>query len=408
MGRLVLEDGASFEGTSFGCPASTAGEVVFSTGMVGYPESFTDPSFTGQILTLTYPLVGNYGVPDRRYWEDDHIHVAGLIVSDYIDLPSHQQSTMNLGTWLQLEGVPALVIKDTRLLTQHIRTHGVMPGKIVFDDDVPFSDPNSENLVERVSTRQVFSQGDGHPTIALIDCGAKRNITRCLLARGARVITVPWNYDLFAPEVDFTFDGIMISNGPGNPKTPLQTIATIRKALSWRIPVFGICLGHQLLALAAGGDTYKLPFGHRSQNQPCVLQGTKRCYITTQNHGYAVGALPPDFKPWFINANDGSNEGIMHIEYPFFSVQFHPEAMPGPVDTEWLFDYFLERVGTGRRDAMMNFHNQHRPCHAERSEASDSAPLEILRCAQDDSLTDLGRSHSSSRPPEWSLGARTR
>ncbi|HEV2579832.1 MAG TPA: glutamine-hydrolyzing carbamoyl-phosphate synthase small subunit [Ktedonobacteraceae bacterium] len=344
VGRLVLEDGASFEGTTFGYPAPAAGEVVFSTGMVGYPESFTDPSFSGQILTLTYPLIGNYGVPDRRYWEDDRMHVAGLIVSDYIDLPSHAQSTMNLGTWLQREGVPALVIKDTRLLTQHIRTHGAMLGKIVFDEDVPFYDPNSENLVERVSTRQVFTRGDGEPTIALIDCGAKRNITRCLLARGARVVTVPWDYDLFAPEVDFDFDGIMISNGPGNPKTPQQTIATIRKALARRVPVFGICLGHQLLALAAGGDTYKLPFGHRSQNQPCILQGTKRCYITTQNHGYAVGELPPDFKPWFVNANDGSNEGIMHIEYPFFSVQFHPEAMPGPVDTEWLFDYFLDRI----------------------------------------------------------------
>ena len=343
-GKLVLEDGTSFEGTSFGYPASTAGEIVFSTGMVGYPESFTDPSFTGQILTLTYPLVGNYGVPDRRYWEDNRIRVAGLIVSDYIDLPSHAQSTMNLGTWLWSERVPALVVKDTRLLAQHIRSHGVMLGKIVFDDDIPFYDPNAENLVARVSTRQVQARGSGDLTIALIDCGAKRNITRCLLARDVRVVTVPWDYDLFAPDSAFAFDGIMISNGPGNPCMPRQTIATIRTALERRVPVFGICLGHQLLALAAGGDTYKLKFGHRSQNQPCILQETKRCYITTQNHGFAVGKLPPGFKPWFVNANDGSNEGIMHIEYPFFSVQFHPEAMPGPVDTEWLFDYFLKRV----------------------------------------------------------------
>ncbi len=340
----MLEDGTSFEGTSFGYPDSTTGEIVFSTGMVGYPESFTDPSFTGQILVLTYPLVGNYGVPDPRYWEDDRVHVAGLIVSDYIDLPSHAQSTMNLGTWLWNERVPALVVKDTRLLTQHIRSHGVMLGKIVFDDDIPFYDPNGENLVARVSTRQVQAQGSGDLTIALIDCGAKRNITRCLLARDVRVVTVPWDYDLFAPGNAFAFDGIMISNGPGNPKMPRQTIATIRTALERRVPVFGICLGHQLLALAAGGDTYKLKFGHRSQNQPCILQETKRCYITTQNHGFAVGKLPPDFKPWFVNANDGSNEGIKHIEYPFFSVQFHPEAMPGPVDTEWLFDYFLDKV----------------------------------------------------------------
>jgi carbamoyl-phosphate synthase small subunit len=346
-GKLLLEDGTGFEGTSFGYPAAAAGEVVFSTGMVGYPESFTDPSYTGQILTLTYPLVGNYGVPDQRYWEDDRIHIAGLIVSEYIDLPSHRQSTMNLGTWLQQERVPALVVKDTRLLTQHIRSHGVMLGKIVFDDDIPFYDPNQENLVARVSTPHVQiqgSRGQRDLTIALIDCGAKRNITRCLLARGVRVVTVPWDYDLFSPDLDFTFDGIMVSNGPGNPKLVQPTIATLRKAIERRVPVFGICLGHQLLALAAGGDTCKLPFGHRSQNQPCILQGSKRCYITTQNHGYAVSEIPPDFKPWFVNANDGSNEGIIHIEYPFFSVQFHPEAMPGPVDTEWLFDYFLDKV----------------------------------------------------------------
>ncbi len=343
-GKLILEDGTTFEGTSFGHTEASAGEVVFSTGMVGYPESLTDPSFTGQILTLTYPLVGNYGVPERRYWEHDRIHVSGLIVSDYIDIPSHAQSTMNLGTWLQREGVPALVVKDTRLLTQHIRTHGAMLGKIVFKDDIPFFDPDAENLVARVSMREVRAQGSGDVTIVLIDCGAKRTIERCLLARNTRVISVPWDYDLFAPGLDFAFDGIVISNGPGNPKMAQQTIATIRTALERRVPIFGICLGHQLLALAAGGDTYKLRFGHRSQNQPCILQGTKRCYITTQNHGYAVGTLPPDFKPWFVNANDGSNEGIQHIEYPFFSVQFHPEAMPGPLDTEWLFDYFLTSI----------------------------------------------------------------
>ena len=343
-GKLVLEDGTSFEGTSFGFVGPTAGEVVFGTGMVGYPEALTDASFAGQILAMTYPIVGNYGVPEPGRWEDDRIHAAGLIVSNYIDIPSHAQSTMNLGTWLRREKIPALEVKDTRLLTQHIRTHGVMLGKIVFDNDVPFYDPNDDNLVARVSTRQVLEQGTGDITIALIDCGAKRNIARCLLARNVRVITVPWDYDLFAPTTDFAFDGIVISNGPGNPKMATKTISTIHTALERRIPIFGICLGHQLLALAAGGDTYKLKFGHRSQNQPCMLHGTKRCYITTQNHGFAVGTLPPDFTPWFVNANDGSNEGLQHIEYPFYSVQFHPEAMPGPTDTEWLFDYFLSKV----------------------------------------------------------------
>src|SRR5579884_4057784 len=343
-GTLELEDGSMFEGISFGYTGETAGEVVFSTGMVGYPEALTDPSFAGQILIMTYPLLGNYGVPNRLLWESDNIHVAGLIVSDYIDTPSHVESMMTLGTWLQEEKVPALVIKDTRLLTQHIRTHGTMLGKVVFDTDIPFYDPNTHNLISQVSVRQIEEEGDGDVTIALIDCGGKRNIVRSLVSRNVRVITVPWDYDLFSPTCDFAFDGIVVSNGPGNPKMAQQTISTIRAALERQVPILGICLGHQLLALAAGGDTYKLKFGHRSQNQPCLLHGTKRCYITTQNHSFAVGTLPPEFSPWFINANDGSNEGMQHNRLPFLSVQFHPEAAPGPTDTEWVFDYFLEKV----------------------------------------------------------------
>jgi len=343
-GTLLLEDGTEFEGTSFGYEGESSGEVVFCTGMVGYPEALTDPSFAGQILTMTYPIIGNYGVPDRSWWEDDRIHVAALIVSNYVDTPSHVESTMNLGSWLQQERVPALEIKDTRSLTQHIRTHGNMLGKIVFNTDIPFYDPNTDNLVAQVSVKQPLQEGSGNITIALIDCGAKRNITRCLLSRNVRVITVPWNWDLFSPANDFTFDGVVVSNGPGNPKMAEKTIQTIRKALERKIPTLGICLGHQLLALAAGGDTYKLKFGHRSQNQPCLLHGTKRCYITTQNHGFAVGVLPADFIPWFVNANDGSNEGMRHVQLPFLSVQFHPEAAPGPMDTDWIFDHFLERV----------------------------------------------------------------
>ena len=347
-GVLELEDGTTFEGTSFGYRGETAGEVVFGTGMVGYPEALTDASFTGQILAMTYPLIGNYGVPDQSLWEDGKIHVAGLIVSSYINQPSHVQSTMNLGTWLQREKVPALEIKDTRLLTQYIRTHGTMLGKIVFDTGIPFYDPYAHNLVSQVSTRQPRQEGSGDITIALIDCGAKRNIARCLLARNLRLITVPWDYDLFSPSSSFTFDGIVVSNGPGNPKMVKKTIQTIQTALDRKVPTLGICLGHQLLALAGGGDTYKLKFGHRSQNQPCLLHDTKRCYITTQNHGFAVGVLPPAFDPWFVNANDGSNEGMQHKQLPFLSVQFHPEAAPGPEDTEWIFDYFLERVRSVR------------------------------------------------------------
>lgn len=344
-GRLVLEDGTAFEGRSFGYEGATSGEVVFSTGMVGYPESLTDASFAGQILALTYPLIGNYGVPERALWESDAIRVAGLVVSHYIDTPSHAQSTMTLGDWLQRQRVPALEVKDTRQLTRHIRSRGTMAGKIVFDSDIPFQHPDTENLVARVSTKSIVQEGDGPITIALLDCGAKRNIAHALAARNVRVVTVPWDYDLFAPDNTMHYDGLLISNGPGNPKMAQKTIATIREALHRRIPTLGICLGHQLLALAAGGDTYKLPYGHRSQNQPCLLQGTKRCYITTQNHGFAVGTLPPDFEPWFINANDGSNEGMRHRELPFLSVQFHPEAAPGPTDTEWIFDDFLRCVG---------------------------------------------------------------
>jgi carbamoyl-phosphate synthase small subunit len=343
-GELLLEDGTRFEGTSFGHGEPAAGEVVFCTGMVGYPEAITDASYTGQILTMTYPIIGNYGVPDPGSWEDDHIHIAGLIVSNYIETPSHAQSTMNLGTWLRREGIPALEIKDTRRLTRHIRTYGTVLGKMIFDQDIPFYDPNQENLLARVSTPTVTAQGSGDLTIVLIDCGAKRNILRSLLARGVRVISVPWDYHLFSSHPPLSFDGILVSNGPGDPRMARATIHTLRTAIAHRIPTMGICLGHQLLALAAGGDTYKLKFGHRSQNQPCLLHESRRCFITTQNHSFAVGTLPPGFEPWFVNANDGSNEGMRHPELPFFSVQFHPESTPGPLDTAWLFDYFLQRV----------------------------------------------------------------
>jgi carbamoyl-phosphate synthase small subunit len=342
-GTLVLEDGTRFEGKAFGYNQGQAGEVVFSTGMVGYPEALTDASFAGQILVLTYPLTGNYGVPKKSLWEHDHIHAAGLVVSNYIDTPFHVQSTMTLSTWLRQEKIPALEIKDTRLLTQHIRTYGAMLGKIIFEQDIPFYNPNQENLIAQVSSREVTRIGHGKKTIALIDCGAKRNIIRCLTKRDIQVITVPWDYNLFATNNDFHFDGIIISNGPGSPKWATSTIQTIRTALENTIPTLGICMGNQLLTLAAGGTTYKMKFGHRSQNQPCLMQHTQRCYITTQNHGYAVAEIPEGFEPWFVNANDGTNEGIKHPSKPFMSVQFHPEAAPGPVDTEWVFDYFLEQ-----------------------------------------------------------------
>jgi carbamoyl-phosphate synthase small subunit len=342
-GILVLEDGTRFEGKSFGYTKGQAGEVVFSTGMVGYPEALTDASFAGQILVLTYPLTGNYGVPKQNLWEDDRVHIAGLVVSNYVDTPFHAQSTMTLGAWLEQQKVPALEIKDTRLLTQHIRTHGAMLGKIIFEQDIPFHDPNQDNLIAQVSSQEVTITGHGEKTIALINCGVKRNIIRCLAKRHIRVVTVPWDYDLFAATTDFHFDAIVISNGPGNPKMATSTIQTIRTALENNIPTLGICMGNHLLTLAAGGNTFKMKFGHRSQNQPCLIPNTQRCYITTQNHGFAVSEIPVGFEPWFVNANDGTNEGIKHTSKPFMAVQFHPEAAPGPVDTEWVFDYFLEQ-----------------------------------------------------------------
>ncbi len=356
MGKLILEDGSEFEGKSFGADKSTGGEVVFSTGMTGYPESLTDPSYKGQILILTYPLIGNYGVPDKKYWESEGIKVSGLIVSNYIDTPSHCESKRTLSAWLKDENIPGLEITDTRFLTKKIRVKGTMLGKIAIDKDVEFYDPNKENLVAQVSTRHITEYGglNSKKTIILIDCGAKENIVKSLRKRGVKVVVVPWDFDPFGnspgvigkhPEgVIEKFDGIVISNGPGDPKMADKTILNIKNAMSKKIPILGVCLGNQILALAAGGDTQKLKFGHRSQNQPSLLAESDRCYITTQNHGFTVNKIPKGFKTWFTNANDGSNEGIIHTSLPFMSVQFHPEAAPGPTDTEWIFDYFLAKT----------------------------------------------------------------
>ena len=349
--RLILEDGTIFKGRTAGYPKSTAGEVVFATGMTGYDLSLTDPSYSGQILNFTYPLIGNWGVPPEEFWESEKIQVAGVVISDLTTAPNHYLMQKTLNDWLIEEKVPAIVDIDTRALTQKLREKGVMLGKIVIDDqDVEFNDPNTRNLISEVSTKKVTIHRP-HNTkymiqntairIGLLNCGAKRNIARSLTARGATVYELPWDFDPFTNNLPI--DGLVISNGPGNPKMAKESIAIIKKALNKKIPTFGICLGNQLLALAAGGDTYKLKFGHRAQNQPTIEVGTKRCYITTQNHGFAVDEkkLPDGFKRWFYNANDNTNEGIIHKKLPFLGIQFHPEAAPGPTDTNWLFDYFL-------------------------------------------------------------------
>ncbi|MBN1561894.1 glutamine-hydrolyzing carbamoyl-phosphate synthase small subunit [candidate division KSB1 bacterium] len=344
--RLELEDSSVFQGYSFGAQTSVAGEVVFNTSMVGYPESLTDPSYYGQILVLTYPLIGNYGVPESKivdgldeWFESSRIQVTGLIVSEYSFDYDHWSAGKSLAQWLIDHNVPGLYGVDTRMLTKRLREEGSMLGRLLFfTENKSFYDPNKINLVAKVSVKAPIEYGDGDKKVILIDCGAKDNIVRCLLQRGLRVRRVPWNYDFTSEE----FDGVMISNGPGDPKMCRETVDILRTAMQIEKPIFGICMGNQILSLAAGANTYKLKFGHRSQNQPCVEVGTKRCYITSQNHGYAVDGrtLPQGWAPWFVNANDSTNEGIRHLSKPFRSVQFHPEAAPGPVDTAGLFDDF--------------------------------------------------------------------
>ena len=339
---LLFSDGEKIEGKSFGYEQSVAGEIVFSTSMVGYPESLTDPSYAGQIVTLSYPLIGSYGVPDKQSWESGKIQVRGLIVSQYIHTPSHFQSVTTLSDWLKREKIPALEIADTRYIVKKIRDEGASLAKIEFEKKINFIDPNKENLVEQVSIDHVETIGTGKIRIVLIDCGVKENIIRELYKRNVSIIRVPWNYDFI--KAGLKCDGVLISNGPGDPKMAIKTIEIVKKVIVNKIPIFGICLGNQILALASGGDTYKLRFGHRGQNQPCLLVGSKTCYVTTQNHGYAIGTIPPGFKSWFTNCNDQTNEGIIHKTLPFMSVQFHPEAAPGPVDTGWLFDEFISRL----------------------------------------------------------------
>ena len=346
-GQLVLEDGSIFEGRAFGFPKAISGEVVFNTGMVGYPESLTDPSYRGQILLLTYPLIGNYGVPANGNgdsldiaFESNRIQITGLIVSEVSLKHNHWNATRSLEQWLYEQRVPGLSGMDTRMLTKHLREKGSMLGKLLVDsEDVEYHDPNQVNLLSQVSVQKPVIYPGGKKRIVVVDCGCKNSIIRSLLARGVTVIRVPWDYDFLGED----FDGVLISNGPGDPRTCQETVTLIKTVIEQNRPIFGICLGHQILALAAGADTYKLKFGHRSQNQPCTEFGTKRCYITSQNHGYAVDSqsLTNGWEPWFINANDGSNEGLRHRSRPFMSVQFHPEAAPGPVDTNFLFDEFL-------------------------------------------------------------------
>lgn len=342
---LFLENGMSFAGYSPQWQTGAYyGEVVFTTGMTGYPESLTDPSYTNQILTFTYPLVGNYGSPHPSQWESDKIHVQGIVISAACTNWSHYQGIHSLTDWLHAQNIPLITGVDTRALTKTLRASGTMKGAITTDTGKThsFPDDHSRHLVSEVSISKKKIYGNGPKVVIAVDCGMKENIIRSLCQLPITIIRVPHNYDYSEEE----YDGVFLSNGPGDPKKCIESISVLKKAMAKGKPIFGICLGAQLLALAAEASTYKLPYGHRGQNQPCIDVSSKNCYITSQNHGYAVDekSLPANWHATFKNLNDGSVEGIAHSKKPFSAVQFHPEATPGPTDTLWLFKEFYHTL----------------------------------------------------------------
>ena len=346
--KLVLANGRIFNGLA---PAwqteNSFGEVVFNTGMTGYEETLTDPSYAGQILSFTFPILGNYGVSAGARWESKQIHTKGVICETLFDQPSHYSAQKTFLSWLKEHNIPLLTGVDTRELTKVLREYGVLSGAICHTLQLPdsFSDSMEINWAEKVSPQEVETIGNGRYKIILVDCGAKENIVRCLLKFDVTIKRVPYNYDYSKED----YDGVMLSNGPGDPKSCQETIAILAKALERNKPIFGICLGSQLMALAIGANTYKLKFGHRGHNQPCIDLKRDRCYLTSQNHSYAVDekTLPTDWQVTFRHLNDNTVAGIHHLSKPFSAVQFHPEASSGPQDTFYLFEQFYQQIIAG-------------------------------------------------------------
>lgn len=367
----MLEDGTVFEGIGFGYPTKIAGEVVFNTGMVGYTETLTDPSYSGQILCMTYPLVGNYGVPSfdvkdeyglPKFFESDSIQARALIIHDLSDVASHWSAVKTLDKWLSEEKIPGIYGIDTRELTKKLRVHGVMMGAVIVSDNGPVDDSelkkmSSEakyeglNFMSEVSIAEPKEYGDKEKDcIAVIDTGVKYSIIRNIMRTGYRVVRLPWNAS-YEQVMSFKPKGVVISNGPGDPKVCMPTIKTAAKLIKTSTPTLGICLGNQILALAGGANTYKLKFGHRGQNKPCIDLRNNQSYVTSQNHGYGIDPKSLDgtgFHAWFANADDDTIEGIEHSSKPVIAVQFHPEASPGPYDCMFVFDRFKEIIGDGK------------------------------------------------------------
>ena len=351
---LVLQDGTKFHGKSFGYDAPVAGEVVFNTAMMGYPESLTDPSYAGQLVTLTFPLVGNYGVPPftfgaeglPTFMESDHIHASAIIVSDYSEQYCHWNANESLAEWLKREQVPGITGIDTRELTKVLREHGVMMGQIIFDDDptnIPQAQYEGVNFVDRVSCKEIIRYNEGAgKRVVLVDCGVKANIIRNLIERGLEVVRVPWNYDYTGME----FDGLFLGNGPGDPEPLTEVIAQVKQMIAEDLPMFGICLGHQIIALANGIPTYKMHNGHRGINHPVKNLLTGKDEITSQNHGFAVSRAEAEANPnieiTHTHLNDDTVMGLRIKGKKCFSVQYHPEAAPGPNDATYLFDQFVK------------------------------------------------------------------